>query len=61
MSHGDLLTFTVYVTIPMDAHWFLIDTVTITATSVTSPTAYSDTATLTTQVYGLLYLPTILR
>jgi hypothetical protein len=52
VAHGDSLTFTVYITIPMDTAWYLTDAVTITATSVTSPTIYSDTATITTQAYA---------
>ncbi len=52
VAHGDSLTFTVHVTIPVDAAWYLTDTVVVTATSVTSPTIYSDTARLTTQAYA---------
>lgn len=51
LAYGDSLTFTVYVSIPLDATWHSTDTVVVTATSVASPTMYSDTATLTTQAY----------
>jgi hypothetical protein len=41
-----------YVTVPVDAAWYLTDTVVVTATSATSPTVYSDTATFTTQAFA---------
>jgi CSLREA domain-containing protein len=49
---GSSQTFTTTVTIPLDASWFLTDTVIITAASVTSPTVFWDTASLTTQAYA---------
>jgi YVTN family beta-propeller protein len=52
IADGDALTFAVYVTVPVDAAWYLTDTVLVTATSVASPTVYSDTATFTTQAYA---------
>jgi hypothetical protein len=52
LSAGISQTFTVTVTIPPEAAWYQTDTVVITATSVTSPTVYSDTATITTQAYA---------
>jgi hypothetical protein len=51
VADGETATFTVYVAVPLDAAWYSTDVVTVTATSVTSPTVYSGTATLTTQAY----------
>ncbi len=52
LAHGDWLTFTVYVTVPLGAAWYSTDTVIVTATSVASPTVYSDTAAFTTLAYA---------
>jgi YVTN family beta-propeller protein len=52
IAHGDSLTFTVYVTVPVGVDWYSTDTVIVTVTSVTSPTVYSGMATLTTQAYA---------
>lgn len=52
IADGDLLTFTVYVTVPVGVDWYLTDTAIVTATSVASPTIYSDTASFTTQAYA---------
>jgi YVTN family beta-propeller protein len=52
VAHGDALTFTVHVTVPVDAEWYLTDTVVITATSVASPTVHWDAVALTTQAYA---------
>jgi hypothetical protein len=52
IASGDSMAFTVNVTVPVDADWYSTDVVTVTATSVTSPTVYSDTATFTTQAYA---------
>jgi hypothetical protein len=52
VAHGDSLTFTVYVTISVDAAWYSTDIVRVAATSVTSPTVYSGTATFTSQAYA---------
>jgi DNA-binding beta-propeller fold protein YncE len=52
IANGDAATFTVYVTVPMGVDWYSTDMVVATATSVTSPTVYSDTAAFTTQAYA---------
>ena len=52
LDSGTSLTFTVYVTVPLDAPWYRSDVLTVTATSVTSPTLQPATATLTTQAYA---------
>jgi YVTN family beta-propeller protein len=52
IANGDSAAFTVYVTVPMSVDWYLSDTVVVSATSVASPTVYSDTATFTTQAYA---------
>ena len=49
IAHSNTLTFTVRVTVPIDAAWYLTDTAVVTATSVTSPTVHSGTITLTTE------------
>lgn len=52
LQPGESITFTVSVTIPGSADWYDTDSVTVLATSVTSPTVYSDTANVTTQAYA---------
>ncbi|MEJ2207490.1 MAG: hypothetical protein P8129_00460 [Anaerolineae bacterium] len=52
IAEGDSATFTVYVTVPVGIDWYSTDTVVIAATSVTSPTVYSDTAEITTRAYA---------
>jgi YVTN family beta-propeller protein len=52
LDHGESITFTVYVTIPVGTDWYLTDTVVVTATSVTSPSVYIDSAQMTTQAYA---------
>ncbi|HSH04129.1 MAG TPA: Ig-like domain-containing protein [Anaerolineae bacterium] len=43
MAHGDLITLTAIVTIPVDAQWYLTDTAIITATSTTNPAITAQT------------------
>jgi YVTN family beta-propeller protein len=52
LNQGEAATFVVTVTVPSGAAWYDTDTVTVTATSVTSPTVYSETAVLTTEAYA---------
>ncbi|MGD8491914.1 MAG: YncE family protein, partial [Anaerolineae bacterium] len=52
LANGDSLSFTVYSTVPTGADWYSTDTVLVTATSVASPTVYSNTASFTTQAYA---------
>jgi YVTN family beta-propeller protein len=52
IADGDSATFTVYVTVPTGVDWYTTDTVVVTATSVISPTVYSDAASFTTQAYA---------
>lgn len=52
LDDGEQITFTVYVTVPTGVDWYETDPVTVTATSVTSPTVYSSTAILTTEAYA---------
>jgi DNA-binding beta-propeller fold protein YncE len=52
LNQGDAATFMVTVTVPSGANWYDSDVVTVTATSVTSPTVYSETAVLTTEAYA---------
>ncbi|HUM69029.1 MAG TPA: hypothetical protein PLK31_09310 [Chloroflexota bacterium] len=52
LQPGEYVTFTVSVTVPLGADWYDEDSVTIYATSVTSPSVYSDTANVTTQAYA---------
>jgi YVTN family beta-propeller protein len=52
IDNGDSITFTVYVTVPADAEWYSTDSVVVTATSVSSPTLYWDTALFTTEAYA---------
>jgi hypothetical protein len=52
ISSGVTQTFTASVTIPWNADWYLTDTVVVTATSITSPTIFSDTARITSQAYA---------
>jgi hypothetical protein len=51
LDDGDAVTVTVYVTVPAGVDWYSTDTVVVTATSVASPTVYSNTGVLTTQAY----------
>jgi YVTN family beta-propeller protein len=52
LNQGEAATLVVTVTVPSGAAWYDTDTVTVTATSVTSPTVYSETAVLTTEAYA---------
>jgi YVTN family beta-propeller protein len=52
INHGDSITVTVYVTVPLNANWYETDTVALTTASVTSPTVYSDTVTVTTEAFA---------
>lgn len=52
LQPGEYVTFTVSVTVPVSADWYEEDSVTIYATSVTSPTIYTDTAVVTTQAFS---------
>jgi len=52
LPNGATQTFSTTVTIPMDASWYMTDTVVVTAASVLSPTILFDTARLTTQAYA---------
>jgi len=52
IADGESATFTVHVTVPADAEWYITDAVAVTATSVDNPTEYSASATLTTQAYA---------
>ncbi len=52
LDQGDAATFVVTVTVPGGANWYDSDMVAVTATSVTSPTVYSETAVLTTEAYA---------
>jgi WD40 repeat protein len=52
LADGESASFTVSVTVPDEANWYETDVVTIVATSVTSPTVYSDTAVLTTEAFA---------
>jgi DNA-binding beta-propeller fold protein YncE len=52
LQPGESATFTVSVTVPVSADWYDEDSVTIYATSVTSPSVYSDTAVATTRAYA---------
>jgi DNA-binding beta-propeller fold protein YncE len=49
---GEQVTFTVAVAIPVAADWYDTDSATVMATSVTSPTVYSDTAVVNTLAYA---------
>lgn len=49
---GASATFTVYVTVPVGSGWYSTATVVLTATSVTSPQVYSDSAAFTTRAYA---------
>ncbi|MCA9979305.1 MAG: carboxypeptidase regulatory-like domain-containing protein, partial [Anaerolineales bacterium] len=51
LAHGESVTFTVAVTVPVDAAWYLTDTAVITATSVSSPT-FTTVAQVTTEAYA---------
>jgi len=63
LTPGFSQSFTATVTVPADALPYTSDTVLITATSFTSPTMYSATVQITTQVAVLtrLYLPMIIQ
>ena len=52
LNPGDAATFMIKVTIPTGVNWYDSDEVTVTATSVTSPTMYNATAVLTTEAYA---------
>jgi len=63
LGNGEEITFTVDVTIPLDADWNALNTVLITATSGISPTVYFDTAVLNSKM-GLppdLFLPMVIK
>lgn len=52
LADGETATFVVTVTIPATANWYDTDMVEVTATSITSPTAYSDTAVFISEAYA---------
>lgn len=52
LQPGEYVTFTISVTVPVSADWYDEDSVAIYATSVTSPSVYSDTAVAITQAYA---------
>lgn len=52
LADGEASTVVVTVTIPTGANWYDTSVVTVTATSITSPTVYSDTAVLTSEAYA---------
>ncbi len=54
LSNGEQITFTVDVSIPLDADWGALNTVLITATSSLSPTVFFDTALLNSQMAPLI-------
>jgi hypothetical protein len=49
---GERITFTVSMTVPLGANWYDVDSATVYATSITSPTIYTATTTVTTQAYA---------
>jgi hypothetical protein len=63
LGDGEQITFTVEVTIPLDADWGALNTVLVTATSEVSPTVYFDTAVLNSQriLPPDVYLPVALQ
>ena len=52
LAHGEWATFTVYVTVPLNAEWYSLDSAIVTATSTTSPTLYFASAEFSTQAYA---------
>jgi hypothetical protein len=63
LGNGQQITFTVGVSVPLDADWGFLNSVLITATSSVSPTVYFDTAVLRSQM-GLppdVYMPMALQ
>ena len=54
LGNGEQITFTVDVTIPLDADWGALNSVLITATSNLSPTVFFDTALLNSQMAPLI-------
>lgn len=54
LSNGEQITFTVDVSIPLDADWGALNTVLITATSSLSPTVFFDTALFNSQMAPLI-------
>lgn len=52
LPNGETMTFTISVTVPIEAEWYLTDTAVVTATSITNPGNYFDTTTLTTQAFA---------
>jgi len=60
LGHGEQITFTVDVAIPLDADWGVLNTVTITATSSVSPTVFFDTALLNSQMAPLINTTTMI-
>lgn len=52
VSDSSSVTFTLYVTVPLDARWYLTDTVAVTATSITQPLSYTASAKAITQAYA---------
>ena len=63
LGDGEQITFTVEVTIPLDADWGALSSVLVTATSQISPTVYFDTAVLNSQriLPPPVYLPVALQ
>jgi len=52
IADGETVTFTIYVTIPVNADWYTTDSVVVTATSTNNPTDFTDTAQITTEAYA---------
>ncbi|MCB9047742.1 MAG: carboxypeptidase regulatory-like domain-containing protein [Chitinophagales bacterium] len=52
LTNGEIVTFAVTVTIPTSANWYDTDVIEVTATSITSPTVYSDTAVFISEAYA---------
>lgn len=52
LANGETITFTIFVTVPLAANWYLTDTAVVTATAATSPDLYFAAATFTTQAFA---------
>jgi hypothetical protein len=52
LPHGGTASFSIYVTVPQDAPWYISDTVTVTAESLSNPGVYTATAQVTTIAYA---------
>ncbi len=53
LEPNEAAAFTVSVSIPPDAPWYLTDTVMVTATSLTSPTLYQAAARVNTSIFSV--------